>query len=151
PAPVDGLVGLPETTTYRFYEGVDLLPGEPELPDAPLDPLAVIRAAVAATPPGGVVDDVLGRLGGRALRVHPEADVERFGLSPVEQGVVKRMRTAPVSLTDLLTTKVADDAVVRRLVYLLVVTRHLDHGTGVHPIGFGWPRSTPKSGGGAPL
>jgi hypothetical protein len=128
------LFELPSTTRYAYYDGLNLLAsyGGPEL--TPCEPLAAILAGVRVRSDDPVIDAMLERVSGRPLGLHPDAEPKRFEMQPDELAVTDLLRVGRMPLTDLLAAGVAQQRVVRLVVYVLAITRHLDHGApGVRP------------------
>ncbi|MBX3183742.1 MAG: DnaJ domain-containing protein [Polyangiaceae bacterium] len=121
------LAGLPDSSLYGFYEGVDYLQrfgGEV----TPVAPLAAIWAGVRRFGPDSQVEAALERLGARTLRLHPDAAIKHFGLSPDEQAVLDVLRARPQPWESLIATGLLPPEQVRRLIYMLFISRHLDVG-----------------------
>jgi curved DNA-binding protein CbpA len=127
------LFGLSPTTRYQFYADVNLLEhwGGPEL--VALDPLPLIWNAVCARADERTVATTLARLGQATLRMHPESDASRFGFDSAQLEVVDLIRASPRSLASLIEADVAQQLTTRLGVYVLLVTRHLDHGAAAPP------------------
>jgi hypothetical protein len=121
------LFTLPNATSFAFYDGANLLEqwGGPEI--TPLDPLPTIWAAVRGRADEPVVDHTLARLGNTALKLHDQADANRFGFTPPEMAIVDLIRARPCSLQMLLSSGLLPERTVKLIVYGLLVTRHLDH------------------------
>ncbi len=121
------LFELPESTLFGFYEDVDYLQrfGAEGTP-TPL--LAAIWAGVRRAGPDAQVAATLKQLGSKPLRLHPEASIKHFGLSPDEQSVVDVLRARPQPWEALAATGLLPAAQVERLIYLLCLSRHLDVG-----------------------
>jgi tetratricopeptide (TPR) repeat protein len=136
------LFAMPPSTTFAFFQDVNLLEswGGPEA--VPLDPLPLIWSAVANNPLDPMINATLGRLGSMPLKIHIDSDVTRFGFSPEEMAVVERIRTNPAPLDRLLAGGVAPEWTIKLIVYALLITRHLDHGAHAPPIGL---RHIPES------
>lgn len=133
---VDGLVAqaterlamltrLPDAATYDFFTGHDVLRDvEPVL----LEPLATILAVVRGWDDPRFLDAALTRIESRPLALHPRSDVARFALGDEESAAMEWAVTGGLSLQQLLDEELADREVVRRVVYALLVTKHLDFG-----------------------
>jgi curved DNA-binding protein CbpA len=74
------------------------------------------------------VDSALERLGGRDLKLHTRAKVQRFQFGSKVQGALDVLRVRPQSLNALLAAKLLDADTLKRAIYTLAVTRHLDLG-----------------------
>jgi hypothetical protein len=137
------LFALPPETGYRYYEGHEELAeygGDP----ACLDPLALIWAGLrihgdAST----MMEGTLARLGDAPLRLHPAATVARFGLDAEEAKLLEGITPGPVTLEDLCWA--SSPELTRRFVYALAMTRQLDAGTGLPPLGAEAPAASLRS------
>lgn len=132
---LEHLFKLPASTNYAYFDGVNLAAayGGPEL--TPLEGLSVVMAGVRLQASSPIVDDALARLGDRALVLDERADMRLFGFQSEETAVVDLIRSARPSVAQLLASKVADAITIRRALYALVITRHLDTGAGKSPVG----------------
>lgn len=131
---IEWLATLGSDTVYGYYDGSDLLSayGTPEGVD--VNPLAVTWRALRLLDKAAAVDATLARIGDRELRLHPQSRTAKFGFDPREKAVVDVLRAKPQSLSKLLGTGLLPEGQIKKVVYALVVTRHLDVGTGL-PIG----------------
>jgi hypothetical protein len=138
------LFGLPPETTYRYIDGSD------ELSDwgggnATTDPLALLWAGLreharAST----MMDGTLERLGRGALALHASAPLSRFVFDPPELDVAVTIRERARPLDELIACGVAPEEVVRRIVYALAITRSIDFGHGVMPVGLSDDADAPE-------
>lgn len=139
------LFGLAPETRYKYIDGVDELAEWGGAPAA-VDPLALLWAGIrehGAASAG--LESTLGRLGGSPLRLHPSAALERFGFGPGELEAAISIREQARPLSELLALGVAPAEAVRRMVYTLVITRHIDIGNGSMPAGVGCEPEAPES------
>jgi curved DNA-binding protein CbpA len=136
-ATVEQCTSLVAATTFAFFDGVNLLPSK-EKAGATRDPLATIWSAVRARGVDRVVETTLGRLGPKVLKLHDESRPERFGFDPGELGFVATLRARPCALGELLSTGSIPATSIKLVVYALLVTRHIDHGS-APPIGLARP------------
>jgi tetratricopeptide (TPR) repeat protein len=128
------LFALPAKTGYAYYAGKNYLEkwgGGP----VGLEPLAVIWKGIRRYENVQRVDAALARLGNRVLKLHHSSQIARFQLGQSERAVVDVMRARPQPLTELLQMKVGEPIEVKRLLYTLMITRHLD--VGAPPLGVG--------------
>ncbi|MCE7891433.1 MAG: hypothetical protein DYH12_17340, partial [Sorangiineae bacterium PRO1] len=128
------MFSLGPKTGYAFYAGKNFLDrwgGGP----VQVEPLALIWRGIRRYENVQRVDAALARLGPRPLKLHVGAQVARFQLSDMERAVVDLLRAKPQPLVDLLQSGVGEPIEVKRLIYALMITRHLDIG-GV-PLGTG--------------
>jgi curved DNA-binding protein CbpA len=143
---VTHLFELPGDTRYAYYKDENLLStyGGPEL--TPTEPLSVIMAGIRLMAGEALVDATLGKIAGRPLALHLDAEMKRFQLTRDEQAVVDLIRTRKMTLQELVHATVAQESIVRLTVYALVVTRHLDLGVaGKPPVGLGRPAVTTEA------
>jgi tetratricopeptide (TPR) repeat protein len=129
------LFGMPPSTTFAFYQDVNLLEDWGGAESTPLDPLPLIWSAVAQNPLDPMINGTLSRLGAMPLRLHADSDVSRFGFAPDEIAVIDRIHSYPAPLDRLLASGAAPEWTVKLIVYVLLITRHLDHGTSAPPVG----------------
>ncbi len=132
---VSRLFVLPGETVYRYFDEHDAL-AEGAGPPCRIDTLALIiaglRAHPRATPPLGRLMEKMGEL---PLRLHPDAMIERFCFTDEEACVVTTLLMDRPSFVDLLASGVADAEVVCRVVYALLLTRQIDLGQQLPPLG----------------
>ncbi len=129
------LFALPQATSYRYFDG------HPALADAApgcrADVLRILLEGFRAHPRAGLsLSKLLERLGDTPLRLHPDAQLERFGFDAPESAVIASIVEEAPSFVVLLSSGVADAGVVRRVVYALLLTRQLDLGQKSLPLGF---------------
>lgn len=129
------MFSLPPETVYGYYDGRNYLERW-GLEPLPLDPLAILTAGVRRFPNTQAISDTLVRLQDRQLRLHLDSKAARFRFDGKEQAVADVLRLKPQSLAALLASEIADLETVRRVVYVLTITRHLDIGVpGIRPVG----------------
>jgi len=120
---------LDEGAAYAFYAGINLLEswGGPEL--TPIDPLRILSSGVRARPDHPHVDPTLARLGSAPLVVRPATnELQRFGFTSDEIGVIDLMRARPTSLAEILGSGLAPELSIKLIVYILLITRNIDLG-----------------------
>lgn len=126
--------GLPPETRYGFYSGTDHLEnwgaGAVES-----EPLSLIWRAAREHASQERVESIVKRLLPRRARLHPDAHLERFNLSGPEALAAERIRRGTDTVGGLLAAAGLDAEVIARLIYVLVLTRHLDLGDGRAPVG----------------
>ncbi len=129
------LFGLPQDTSYRYFDGHAALADA--APGCRADLLRVLIEGLRAHPRAGFsLSKLLERFGDTPLHMHPDAQMDRFGFDEAELAVVSSILTDGPSFVDLLSSGVADAGVVRRVVYALLLTRQLDLGQKGSPLGF---------------
>lgn len=136
---------LPPETMYGYYDGASFLESWGG-PATPVEALALIWRAIRSYESGQRVEATLARLPQGELRLHPEAQPARFRFSQRDAVVIDVLRAKPQSLRELLDSELADASAVKRVVYALAVTRHLDLGGDAKPIGVSSVQLRPDSG-----
>ena len=137
---VTHLFELPAETQYAYYDGHNLIAsyGGPEL-TAP-EPLATIMAGIRLMAGSPLIEHTLARLANRPLALHVEAEMKKFQLERDEAAVVDLIRARRTTIAELMAAGVAQERVLRLMVYALAITRHLDlGGPGKPPVGKGGP------------
>ncbi len=127
------LADLPVDTTYAFYAGENLIRsfGGPELLRS--EPLGTIMAAIRASSGHAAAEATLTRIARVPLGLVPQAEAARFELSREEAAVCDLLRVRRMRLAELIEAGVAPEHVVKRMVYALAITRHLDLGVAQKP------------------
>lgn len=129
------LFDLPPETKYTYLDG------HAELADwgggpASVDPLALLWAGLREHAPAStLMERTLRRIESSPIKVHPRAALDRFGFTAGELAALVRIKEAPRPLADLEAARVAPPDTLRRLVYALLITRHLDFGQVTPPVG----------------
>jgi curved DNA-binding protein CbpA len=146
---IEWLCVVSAESVFGYYDGEDFLSGFGPPEGAIVEPLEAVYRAVRRQVAAPVVDATLAKLGTRELRLHPGARPGRFGFDARERGVVDVIRAKPQPLSALLATELLPSLQLKRVVYVLAVTRHLDLGAGVMPLGVGASSVSPGSNFGA--
>ena len=126
------LARAPVNTAFAYFADADLLASWGREHRA-IDPLAAIWRAVEQNAPKERVVAVMNSLGDKVLRLHPASRIGRFGFASRERPLLDVLRMKPQSLAELERTGLSDVATLERLLYTLMLTRHLD--TGELPLG----------------
>jgi curved DNA-binding protein CbpA len=144
---VESLFRCSPEAVLGFYEDVDFLEhwGRPEL--TPVNPLALIWRVVNNQVDADEVRRVIDELGSRPLAIHPRAEIARFGLVSPHEETADLLRAKALSIPELFAMSPADEDAVARLVYAFVLTRHVDAGAGVAPVGVAPSSQPPASAG----
>jgi hypothetical protein len=116
------LFGLPSGTKYSFYNGLDLLEAIWGNISGMVSPLATLTHGLREHPEETSMDRVLTRVAGNALHLHPESDLDAFDFDEAEMTVADAIGMTEASLPELVEAGHEPD-VIRRVVYLLMVTR----------------------------
>lgn len=109
--------------SYAFYADQDLVGAGENVRTGKVDPFAIIAASLRGAARDDVVQEVLGRVDGRALRVRANADITRFALTPKEQIVVELLRAEPSTAEEIIASSGLPARTATRVLYLLVVTK----------------------------
>jgi curved DNA-binding protein CbpA len=126
------LANVPVATAFAYFDGANLLEdwgGEPLV----VDPLTCIWRAVEANAPAQRVSLALASLGDRILRLHADARLARFDFPKRARAVFDVLRAKPQALAELEASGLIERDVLQKLLYTLMLTRHLD--TGQAPLG----------------
>jgi DnaJ domain len=119
------LFTLPVETVFSYFDGVDNLQRFGG-PPTPIDPLPALWRGVRQVPAWEHVDATLRRVGSAAVRIAPNAQLDRFQFTRVEVGALDLLRQRPLRVVDLANAKVIGPSVAQLLVYLLVITKQVD-------------------------
>ncbi|MGC4090768.1 MAG: DnaJ domain-containing protein [Polyangiaceae bacterium] len=128
-------------TLYGYYDGVDLLErwGSSGVRGRALN---VIWRVVEAHAAPVRIADVVKRLSDRMIQLHVDAPIHRFHFGRAERPLIELLRAKPQPLSELIARDVADRALVERLVYALTITRQIELGADVLPLGVDEPPSS---------
>lgn len=131
-------------TQLALHENVDMLA---QIPFSPPEssPLRIVWAIARH-----YLDDrhkriVLDRISERALRLHRRFDPELFGFNSAELELVERLRHGSLDVTSLLYQLELPRATAEAMLYVLVLTRHIDFGDTRAPIGVTLDSRNPSS------
>lgn len=131
---LSAMVNVPHTSRYALHALTDTLGSGAD--PAPSDALSAILAAVREWSDETRIESVVGGLASQVLRLHPAAAPQRFSATSEEKEILESIRAGWLTMRDMLEAYPSREGVVRRLVYALAVTRHLDLGRpGTWPIG----------------
>ncbi len=128
---------LPASTSYKYFEGSSELRdwgGDP----MSLDPLELVWAGLREHGAcSTLLEPTLELLGDTPLKLHPRAPLDRLGLDEQGQLVIEVLDLEPAPMAELLTIEGVDPEFTRNLLYLLTITRQLDLGKPLLPVGVG--------------
>lgn len=130
------LFSLPSRAAYGFYEGQNYLERW-GAEGARVEPLSLFWRGVRAHELIKRIDVTLARLGPHPVRLHPQAQLGRFRFAPADMPVLDVIRAKPQLLRDLLGCGVAEVPLIKRIVYALMLSRHMD--LGLEPLGISLP------------
>ncbi len=125
---VEWMFGLPTGSVYGFYDQQNFLERWGGRDLIRISGLELLRRGLRVKTDSEVARATLARLGDRALRLHPGARPGLFKFDGSERAVTDVLRAKPQPFASLLNCGVGPEEQVRRVVYLLAITRHLDLG-----------------------
>jgi tetratricopeptide (TPR) repeat protein len=137
---------FPPSSAYAYYDLFDGLRGWGPDMDEGFDPVPMVLGMLQANPPHAHLDAALAGVGKLPVRLNRNANVARLSLTPTQLAIVERLSEKPLRLSDLMSDSELSEPDVRLLVYLLLVTRHVEvvraaevHASGSYPA----PRMSP--------
>jgi len=135
------LAGRPAHTLFGYYDGVDWLErwGGAAVRGRALN---VIWRVVEAHAEPQRVAEVVQRLSDRLIQLHSDAPIQRFHFGRAERPLIELLRAKPQPLAELIARDVAERSLVERLVYALTITRQIELGSHVLPLGIDEPPSS---------
>ena len=132
---VEWLCTLKPESVYGFYDKQDFLSGYGAGEGAAVDPLGLIWRVLRAHAAPAAVEATLARLGERELRLHARSRAGKFAFDARERAAVDVLRMKPQTLSALLSAGLMPPAELSRVVYALLITRHIDLGAAADPVG----------------
>jgi len=109
---------------WAFYE-LDLVGRGDGVVGGQVDPYALVAASLRGVTREDAVEAILGRFGEARLRLRPGLDLQRFRLTPQEQGFIELVRAEPQTAGELIRLA-KDERMAKRLLYLLAITKGLE-------------------------
>src|SRR5262249_47675157 len=129
------LFGLPVATSFSYYDGHHAL-AEGAGPTCRGEVLRVLMCGLRVHPRAGMsLSRLMEKVNEVRLRMHPDAALDRFGWTDEEWKVATVVLDGQPTIVDLLASDVADSDTIRRVVYALLLTRQLDMGRKMPPLG----------------
>lgn len=121
-------------TTLGVHEGIDLLA---QLPDSPcaVSSLAMLWALAKCHIDERSKQKLIELVGHRPLQLHRSSEPELFGLNDAEMSLVDRLRHVKMDMDALLYQLELPRQTAEALLYLLLLTRHIDLGDSRVPVG----------------
>ncbi|HEX2881130.1 MAG TPA: DnaJ domain-containing protein [Polyangiaceae bacterium] len=118
---------LPPAASFDYYADVDLLG---EWGDGPIaiDPLVVIWQCVKVSASAREMEATLARLSQRELKLHRRSSIERFWFGSELYRALESLRVKSQPLAEFLEAHSVDRELLKRALYALAITRHLDLG-----------------------
>ncbi len=141
---------FPEDTEWSFLEDLEAFE---DLPDGTrVDSLRVLWAGLSAHGEMAEVQaGTLDRLGSSPFQLRPDVKLSRFGFTGDADRLVGVIAAERCTLQQLEALKIVPPEVVRSIIYLLAISRHLDYSPAGESQDSTAPLSTPaSSGGGSP-
>jgi len=123
-------------TVFGFYEADDYL-SKWRGGTTPVGPLVAIWALARSRAEPSVVATVISRVGGHVLRLHQNANLRAFGFDRTELALLDVLRARPQTMDALVRMGLVSSHTIERMLYALTLTRHLDFGRGLIPLGVG--------------
>lgn len=108
---------------YRFAIECDDVGVGAGVVSGSVDPLALINAAMRGPLREDAVAQTIDALAEQPLRLHPRIDLGRYAFTPQEREVASAFSCGPTTVAELLLAPGANARLVRRVVYVLVLTR----------------------------
>ncbi len=141
------LFSRPQTTSYEYYDGVDLLGryGGPE--QFPIEPLPIVWAGIRSNPSAVHLDAAVERVVDAPLRLKPAASLDRLDFSRAEREVIARISASPSSPNELIRSGL-DARTVRLVVYAMLLLKQIEPAPRVAPKSQAQPRSEAPAAGG---
>ncbi|MBK9262901.1 MAG: hypothetical protein IPM54_24240 [Polyangiaceae bacterium] len=145
------LFGLPPKTRYAYFADMHEIVDD-GAPISTVHPLAVLWAGLREHAAASVMmEPVLERIGSAILRLHRSAAIDRLKPTVTERAVLDRLRQTPLSLQGLVEANLGDEAMIRWMVYGLVIMRFVDFGTEALPLFPEQPSAPPAPAGSVTL
>jgi tetratricopeptide (TPR) repeat protein len=106
---------------FTFFED-DLIGQDPDALSGVVDPYELLAASLDGYVRDDMVDAVLARFAGRALRMLPGREVERLRLRAEHGPLLELIRAAPATADELIAQTPLPQLQVRRVLYALIAT-----------------------------
>jgi tetratricopeptide (TPR) repeat protein len=131
---VRSIAALPATTKYEFHSNNDLLDEGAPTGATPVDPLSALLALVRRWPDRARMDARIVPLLEVPVKAHDEATFDRFELEEAERAVLDRALASGGTYGSTLRSTLAPEVSIRAMLYTLLLTHHLDDGSGKWPL-----------------
>jgi hypothetical protein len=141
---LDWLATRPPETSIGLHDDTDLLTNFPVGPDR-VSALTILWGIAKSHVDEQNKRVVLQRVVARPLQLHARSVPELFGFNDAEMALVERLRHSRTDIGSLLYQVELPRPTAEALLYLLLLTRHIDIGDGRTPIGVGEPNRVPNS------
>lgn len=116
---------------YGFYEGQNLLGSAPGVFTDRVDTYRLLARGTREQPREDLMDGVLSRLGGRALRMRAGVPVDRLEFGAKERALIDLLRAAPATPEELLRSTELPPLEAKRVLYLLALIRGIEAADGL--------------------
>jgi tetratricopeptide (TPR) repeat protein len=128
------LFDLPAATRYAYFADMHEIIDD-GAPNSAVHPLAAIWAGLREHATTSVMmQPILERVGTSKLKLHRDAALERLQLTNAERAVIDQLRDESATIRSLVSTNPTEEALVRRIVYGLVILRFINFGTDALPL-----------------
>jgi tetratricopeptide (TPR) repeat protein len=108
---------------YAFAQGEDGVGDGPDVVNGAIDPLALIAASMRGPVREDAVHRALAMLGSSPLKLNPRVDLARYQFTGQENAVISMLWQAPVDVLQLQGQADVAPHLLRRLLYVLAITR----------------------------
>ena len=108
---------------FEQVDRVDLVGSGPGVATGPVDPVPLALAATRASMCDDLVDHAVESIGQDCLKLCPRTDLRRYGFEPQEHQAIAALAHEPVQFGELLERAMVAPRVLRRVVYVLLLTR----------------------------
>jgi len=125
---------LPRETHVSFYEGLDPLPTIPALPMI-VTPLSTLWNVATCHAEAVQQLHFLEQFRGRPLHLHPLSDLAQFGFNSRELAFVANAKLLQADWLALCSEIGLTRPIAQSLIYVLLLTRHIEQGQQLRPIG----------------
>jgi tetratricopeptide (TPR) repeat protein len=108
---------------FEFQAGKDHVADDGLRAPSPIDPLRLITAAARGPLREDVVEQSIALISDNAMRLAQRLDVKRYSFSAQEAMVLAALDQAPLSIDELRAHVTVSERVMRRVLYVLLLTR----------------------------
>lgn len=128
------LFGLPVATRYAYFANMNEIIDD-GAPNMTVHPLALIWAGLREhATNSAMMNSILERFRDVKLKLHTQAVVDRLLPTNAERAVIEQIRSNTANLRSIVSTNQTEEALIRRVVYGLVILRFLDFGKDALPL-----------------
>jgi hypothetical protein len=123
---LEQLIVWPPETTFTYYDGFDALGAYGGDDMVTADPLPLVWASIKQAPSWEHAHVTLSKVGTAALRIAPNAQLDRLELTHDERQFIELMRPRPRRLYEVTSAGTLGPSIKQLLVYCLLITRQLE-------------------------